>query len=599
MRITTATKSRLRSPILIASLLAWTGPAYAQEQDLRSAMSSRVVDLTATEGAAPQYDAGGSVKAGYFRLRVEPKGLQSATICPDAVRDRLSKTEREKWNAFGGAVADVVFKRNYLWGMDATVVLRPGTSSTAPETASVTLSLITIKDPKHGNCEIKIGGVTGAANVDYESFLVPLGSGPANYSDRIQVDLKSGYSSVTDKKRIAQLWDGLVKPVTAAIFAPAAAVVGAVSDQAQAAIIQELSRNIIAGYPESFTADPGPGQKARKIFLKLDFINLPGPGGVPAVATGGITIALEYQASVFLKNASFYRDIIDTPATLLQTVVRTSSGDKAIGSLLPATSYNQLRYTAATPELFNGGCATVRDELVKLGLSSVDASVFLWATASENPNALVRDKLWEIGCIKTAANDLSKVGIKPPPVPTPPPGRRATLAEMYSAMDNLATMMQLNRLNGDLAKRFAPKITLIVDDRARSLLALDELVVELDKDVALQLLAQKFTRLGCYAPRSSNPELTLPMRPAYPPALNPTERASAAIALLGGLEGLEGEPFLVSFKYGPVVDPEVPQINAVSIAARGSDIGPVVREVTENRRPVSCNESWMNPVFIK
>jgi hypothetical protein len=578
--------------ILGALCTVSAGPAQAQDAALSSAMSGRVVDITDAEGAQPQYDPSNAVKAGYFRLRIEPKGLSTATECPDSVLDRMAKADRNRWKAAGGKLVDVVFKRNYLWGIDATLVLRPDNAA-APDTATVNLSLITIKDPKSGNCQIKIGGKAGAPTVDYESFLVALGSGPANYSDKIQLNLNAGYSAETDKDRVALLWSGLVKPIAGAIFLPAAGVVDAVAPEAQAAIIDELNRNTLGNYPETFRADPGPGKRAHKIFVKLDFVNLPPVGGAPASISGGITIGIEYQASVFLNNANFYKDITDPPAKLLDAKIRTVSGDAQI-AMLVNNSYKPIRYDASTTQMFDGGCAAAQGDLVKLGLSPVDVAVFLWAAARANSHPAISDHVWDIGCIKAAETDLAKVGIKSP---TAPEGKRATVPQMHDAMDKLAKMIKLGAPDSDWAKRFAPKLTLITDEATRSLLKLDGLVVRIDRDAALDLIAKNFSNLGCYAPRTSSPDLLLPMRPDFPPPLASTDRASAAIGLISGGQGGASQPLILSFRFDPVVDGELAQVSTISIAARGGDVSPVVTELTQNRRPVSCTESWMDPIF--
>jgi hypothetical protein len=553
------------------------------------------------DGAQPQYDDRGNVQAGYFRLRIDPINLQTATTCPKTALGNLSKDDNERWKEVGGALVDVVFKRNYAWGIDGTVTLQPGVTGTGPNAASVTLSLIMIKNPKKENCQIKIGGAMGGSSVEYESFLVPLGDGPVNFSDRIQVNLQSSYTSETDKTRVDAMWNGVLKPVVGAVFAPAATVVGAVSDQAQADIITAMNKNVIAEYPITFKADPGAGNRATKIFVKLDFVNLPPAGGEPDPSSGGVMLSLEYQASVFLRNAPFYKDITATPAEIISIVTRTAGGDKPIDSQLDAGHLNQLRYAATTVDTFQSGCATLRNDMGKLGFSAVDTSVYIWALASENTNSGVRSKVWDIPCIKASQGDLAKVGIKPPQPPVDP-GRQATLVEMHKAMNNLATLMQLGRADPDLSdlmERFAPRITLIVDEHVRGVLQLTDLVTTGDKDTILKLVVTRFSRLGCYGPRQSSPDLQLPMRPDFPPALGATERASAAIALLGGREGVIAEPEVFSLKFGPVPAGGAAQVNTISIASRGADSGPVIKELTEGRRPVSCTETWMDPAFVK
>jgi hypothetical protein len=392
--------------------------------------------------------------------------------------------------------------------------------------------------------------------------------------------------------------------VVGAVFAPAATVVGAIADEGQADLIKEMDRNVIASVPIVFKADPGTGNKAKKIFVKLDFVDLPPPDGTPKKSSGGVIISLEYQASVFLRNASFYRDITATSAEILSTVIRTAAGDKTIASQVSEISLNALRFTATTPAAFDVGCGTVRNELATKGLSSVDSAVFVWALASANPNDSVNKKVWEIPCINSAKADLAKVGIAPPPPPTKPPEvakRQATLAEMHKAMDNMATLMQLGRVDPqffDLEQRFAENVTLIVDEHTRALLQLTDTTLKGDRDTILQLLATHFTRLGCYGPRLSSPDLQLPTRPEFVP-LATGERAAAAVVLFGGRDGVTAEPFVISFKFAPASDSHAAQIDTISIAQRGADVGPVIKELTEGRRPKSCTENWMDPIFSK
>lgn len=580
--------------IILAAAFTFSVSAHAQNSEMRSGMSARISDLTETEGMLPERDANKAIKAGYVQLVVQPKDIHKADICPDEVWDALPSEKRKLWKQTETALYDIAFNKNYVWGVNAEVIL--------DTTRTVQIALINIKDPKKAGCQRRIGGKldsTGPAQVDYESSLIPINTNLNNFSSKIQVDLKSTYLETADPDRIKAFWGG-IGGLASLIAAPVGVIMGQLSDQATPIIADQLNVKPEGSSPEFFRAEPGDGKRARKIFVKLDFINLLQPGAVPA-ATGGVTIALQYRASVF-SNTNFYVPVKDSPGQLLQTQIRTQQGDKAIVELLPQNIYNPLRYEASNPDQFKLGCGTLNSELRKLGLSPTDAMIFVWATASANTQ--LSTQLYNIECLNTveARAELAKVSILVPTKPEPPkiPTRLASIDEMKAAMGNLATMIRNSGVNPDLLNRFTPQMYLVTDDHSGQLMKLDEYGKERTRQDVLALISSKFARLGCYAPRDSRPDKLLPMRPNYGP-LGEKERAAAALIFFPGEGGQAGEPLIASFRFtaaevsasGELIQP--PRISVISITKRGTDNGEVVQELLVGR--TNCDEDWMKPVF--
>jgi len=584
-----------KAVVLPFFLLIAAGQARADDgapaNPLYGAMSNRIRDVTDTLGTLPERDASNAIKAGYFRLRIVDQNAYSAAICPDVVYDKMDKADRNRWKEIDAKLADLAFNKSHIWGITANIAVDDGGAHTPSE-----IWLINIKDPRSKKCTLKLGGsLTSDASptLDYQSQLIPF-SRVAGFNNKITVDLKSAYTEEADPARLKMMWDGLGL-IGGLIFAPAAGVIKAAAPVGQQMASDALKKNFTAELPLTFDSDPGASHRSKAMFVKLDFISLSGPGDPPDAAKGGVTIYLEYLASIFSGNAASYQKI-DNPSAVLGAQMLTSTGNKTVQEQLAAAVYNSV-FLAPDPAAFQNSCPIMKAELDKLGLSAVDRAVFLWAVASTNPNT--KDKLYAIQCLVDAQPDLTKVQIAIPP--RVPETRLATYAELKAALDNLATMMRSGGYNDDLATRFADKIYFYADGETGTRLNLGN--GSNDKVALLTQLSTNFGKLGCYGPRDSRPDLILNVRPNLGP-LGDKERAAAAITSANP-HGEQGAiPYIISLRFAPVQLPTadnpavVPaKVTGIFLTRRDAGNDDVLRELTDGRRPQSCTESWMDGIF--
>lgn len=357
-----------------------------------------------------------------------------------------------------------------------------------------------------------------------------------------------------------------------------------------------------------FEADPGQGKRANKVFVHLGFPPL--RKTLPTPLAGGMTFFIDYRASLF-RRGQFYSTTFPAgnpikasevlSVTPIPALNPPTTALRTVREALPTAVYDSLA-KAATTELFDGACPGARTALRAVGLSPVDADIFLWAVASQSQNEAVSKHLGKLKCFGSDQRDnLKKMGIVVVDeiiVDGPPPTTKATLGSMHSAMTSLAMLMQGATagapLNPDLTERFADKIRLVMaDETTQQMMKQPEISFEKSRDEILHLITQNFSNLGCYAPRVGRDSVMLPLRPNFFD-LPTNGRASAAIAL-----SREAAPraFIFSFGFAPVLGQEKPKIATIMIGRRGGDNGEVIQQIRADRRPLSCTEGWMDEVF--
>lgn len=595
-------RSRLAGLSLIA--LAAPLPALAQTQagegvsSFRTGLKGRIVEQRA-QGVEPTRDASGRIDAGYYRLRFEPTLITEAAVCPR----RTFRTSQDfaRWRSQEEALYQKIFDKEGVWSITARANLHVGGVDRTPRE----IRLIAIENPEERNCKLKLAGSQDGDDMllDQASVLVPFNSSNTVYEDRLKVGFKSVYKLEPDDARLDQLWSGINLFATT-VSAGLGPIVGAVTPLGKTETARLLTTDVEAEAPVWFEADPGTGRRANRVFVHLAFPPL--PQTLPQTLSGGMTIYLDYQASLF-RRGQFYASAFPTAAPVRAAEVLSATpipstnaaapGLRTVRDALGNGVYDALA-NAATPATFDGACSTARPALRALDLSEVDADVYLWAVAASSSRPEVSQHLGKLACFGEAQRaNLKKLGVVVVDEVIVPPTTQATLGDMHAAMTSLGGIMQGGPgapLNPDLTVRFAERIRLVLaDDAAQGLIAQSEPSVERPRDEVLGLIAQHFSNIGCYAPRLGRDALMLALRPRFF-ELPANGRASAALAL-----SREATPraFILSFGFAPVPENGKAKIATVLIGRRGADNGDVVKELIVDRRPAGCNDAWMNEVF--
>ncbi|WHU01112.1 MULTISPECIES: hypothetical protein [unclassified Sphingomonas] len=593
-----------RSHLTVFTLVAACAPLPVLAQGaeavsgFRNGLKGRIVEQRA-QGVDPQRDSANKIDAGYYRLRFEQTAIADAAICPRAAFK--SGEEFAKWRSDEGGLYQQIFDKKGVWSLTARVGLRARGS----ERTSRELRLIAVENPEEKNCKLKIAGSQQGDDdvLDAASLLVPFDPTNTIYEDRLTVAFKSVYKLEPNSQRLDQLWAGINLFATT-ISAGLGPIVGAATPLGKTETAKLLTTDVETEAPASFEADPGQGTRANRVFVYLGFPPL--PRTLPATLTGGMTISLNYQASLFRKGQYYSTTFTQTnPIRANEVLNATPIPAEAAGGNLRtvrqalATGVFDGLNNATSAAGFDGACSTARPALKALDLSEVDIDAFLWAVAARSSHEAVRDHPGKLTCFGTEGRaNLAKLGVVvTDEVPPPPPTTQAPLLAMHAAMTSFGGIIQAppgTPLNPDLTVRFADKIRIVLaDDAAQALMPQSEISFERPRDEALTLLNQNFSNIGCFAPRQGSDTLMLPLRPNFFP-LPANGRAAAALVLS---REATPRPFIFSFGFDPVLQGGNAKIATILIGRRGAGTDDVVKELTVNRRPKSCTETWMNDAF--
>jgi hypothetical protein len=562
---------------------------------LRTGLQGRVIE-PADKGVQPQLDSSNHVQAGYYRLRFKPTNVADASICP---RTAFKSNEQfKKWRSKEGDLTQQIFDTKGIWSLTAAVKLYAnGTEYTARE-----IRLIRIENPEEQDCKIIIAGSeTGdLAAIDAATFPVPINYTNTVYSDSLNVVLKSEFKMEGNQKRIDALWSGLNLFATT-VSAGLGPIVGAVTPIGKTETKKLLDDDVQTVVPISFDSEPSPGERANRVYIHLGFPPLTEPP--PASPKGGMVVELDYQASLF-RTGQFYNPAVSITAEQvlsakpLPPVPGAAGGLRTVREGLDANVWDALK-DATSISAFDSACTVARPALIRLDLSDVDASLFLWAVASKSAHKEVSGNLDKLACFSPASRaDIAKMGVKI--VAPPVEGTVATLKDMYSAMKDAGRIMQDetnypgSAVDAELTDRFADQIRLVLADEVS--LAFSGLPDPSDvrsRTEVAAFLATKFSHIGCFAPRESRADLPLPLRPKLVD-LPAKGRASAALAL--SREAVP-RPFILSFGFEPAAPSKPAQISTIIMGRRGGDKGTVMQELTVDRRPASCTQTWMDEIF--
>lgn len=551
-----------------AAILAAAGPVGAHAQAsgdalLQNGMSGRISQLS--NGVAIER-VGGRPDAGYFLVRLIDNLSAEAATCP---KKAFEKGQGKRWRQLNNSIYDLVFKRSGLWGINAEfAVSNPSGQPTRQE-----IRLVSVKDPHKSACVPQVMGANGAGETPKFVFITPINVNDHVYGTEMPVHLKSVHQMETDKDRIDALWRGLGF-FAKVVSAPLAPLVDSFAGEGRKETEKALTEVGGEAYATRvFKADPG-GATTQSEFLYLGFESF--GQKEPATLTGGVTLQGDYQASVLVAPTRYLSDIAAAPtpeSVLAATPFRNNGVYQTVRDRLGAKANNLADQTSA--DAFSGSCTGLRPDLLALGLSEIDADLWLWAMARKSSHAAVSQKLDRIGCFGAIARaNLKRVGNieiekEVIVVETVPAGFEA----MQAAMANLGTMAAQGAINRDLLGRFASQIDVSIAD--------DELMAsagalnggDRDRAAVLDFLVRTFGRYGCYAPRDDRTQLAL--RPYMPLPTN-----GRAAAMMMHTKG--GTPYVVTFGFDGVpkneVDPKA-QVTAIAIQKQGNDTGDVVRDL--------------------
>ncbi|WP_176590732.1 hypothetical protein [Sphingobium sp. EM0848] len=587
--------------ILALGALGLPGYACAQgqygETTLRKGLAGRVVELGSAEGIQPSRDEQGRIKAGYYRLRFTGVGLTNVGQCP---RSQFpSNSEFKKWRSAESGLYNKVFSSKGLWSITASMTLLKDNIERTPRE----IRLIRVENPEEKSCNVVVAGSQAgdAAAMESLSFPIPISSENKVYSQSLNVVLRSAYHLDPDKNRIDQVWKGLNLFATA-VSAGLGPIVGAVTPNGKTETIKALTENVETAVPILFDGVPASGSRGNKVFVYLGFPPL--PTTPPTAIQGGYVIALDYQATLY-REGQFFDPVhpITSDEVLAATPIPgAGGGGSGLRTISAALDTNMLQtlLKAADVSAFDSACLVARPALRQLDLSDVDADLYLWAMARQSPQPGVSGNIDKLTCFGSVARaNLARAGVtiedRVPQISV------ANLKDMHDAMTMLGFIAQSpvpasgESYPSAVLDPFAEQIKIVVaDDATRAWVGLPGVVQNLSRQDALKLLASKFSRIGCYAPRAGRDDLMLPLRPEFAP-LPANGRASAALILS---DEDKPRPYIASLGFDPVPKGSRAKISIIQISQRGLDADAVTKELTENRRPVSCSESWMDEAFV-
>jgi hypothetical protein len=157
--------------------------------------------------------------------------------------------------------------------------------------------------------------------------------------------------------------------------------------------------------------------------------------------------------------------------------------------------------------------------------------------------------------------------------------------------------LQSQTVGDNLSAGFADVVALYVEEPFRSHLGMAQATATLPKRDALELLVKGFERAGCFAPRASRRELLLASRVPLM-TLAATDRVGALALKLRAPSAATGIAAVMTFVARGYAEPRTaPLTEVIAITAPRAYQDNVLAELSEGRRPASCNEEWMNPVF--
>lgn len=558
----------MKQALFAAAILAAAAPVGAQAQAsgdalLQNGMSGRITRLS--NGVAIKR-VEGRPDAGYFIVRLIDNLSAEAAICP---KKAFEKGQGKRWRELNNNIYDLVFKRKGLWGINAEfAVSNPSGQPTRQE-----IRLVSVKDPHKSACVPQVLGSNAAGETAKFVFITPINVNDHIYGTEMPVHLKSVHQVEADQDRIDALWRGLgffAKVVSAPLAPLVDSFAGEGKKETEKALTEFGGE---AHATRTFQANPD-GDTTQSEFLYLGFESFGQTN--PATLTGGVTLKGDYQASVLVAPVRYLSDIAAAPPperVLAATPFRTNGVYQTVRDRLGAKANNLADQTSA--EAFSGSCTGLRPDLLALGLSEIDADLWLWAMARKSSHAAVSQKLGRIGCFGDIARaNLKRVGNiviedEVVVVDTVPPG----FAAMQAAMANLGTMAAQGAINRDLLGRFADKIDVSIAD--------DELVANAgalngggrDRAAVLDFVIRTFGRHGCYAPRDDTTQLAL--RPYMP--LRANGRAAAMM-----MHTKDGTPYVVTLGFDgvPKNDPAAKaQVTAIAIQKQGNDTGDVVSDL--------------------
>ncbi|WP_033074514.1 hypothetical protein [Sphingopyxis sp. MWB1] len=552
----------------VVSLGAPAGAAAADESGdelLQKGLAGRVTPL---DNGVTIKRVGAHPDAGYFLVRLIDNHSTEAAICP---RRAFESGQGKRWRQLNDRIYDNIFKREGLWGINAGfAVSNPAGQATRQE-----IRLISVKNPQAKHCVPDVLGVNNEGAPPRFLFITPINVQEHVYGTEMIVDLKSVHQMEANQQRIDQLWSGLgffAKTVSA----PLAPLVEALAGEGKKEVNDALTQ--VGGEARAvrrFTANPA-GDRTQSEFIYLGFDKFGQTD--PATLQGGVTLQGDYQASVLLPATRYLSDLAQPiPQSILSaTPMRAADGR-------PQTVRDRLGAKAdalaaqASPQAFSGSCTALRPDLLTLGLSEIDADLWLWAMAKTSSHAAVSGHLDQIACFGPLARaNLKRVGgitIEAPVVTAEqvPPSYRA----MHRAMDNLGLMATLGAVNADLLPRFAEKIDVsIVDDRLAGAAAAVNGGGR-DRAAVLDFMTQNFGRFGCYLPRSDPSDYQL--RPFMP--LRAGGRAGAMM-----MHSKDDVPYIVTLGFDPVAkgkEDNVAIVSAIAIQRQGGDTGALVRDLAQ------------------
>ena len=426
-------------------------PASAQEvgdELLQKGLAGRVTPL---DNGVTIQRAGAYPDAGYFIVKLIDQRSTEAAICPKAAFER---GQGKRWRNLNDRIHDGVFARKGLWGINAGfAVSNPGGQATRQE-----IRLVSVKNPHKKSCVPDVLGVNSDGTPPRFLFITPINVNEHIYGTDMVVDLKSVHQMEASQERIDQLWTGLGF-FAKTISAPLAPLVDAFAGEGKKEVNAALTE--VGGEARAtriFKANPD-GGKTQSEFIYLGFENF--GQSDPNALSGGVVLQGDYRASVLVPAARYLSELAQPlPQSILAATPLSANG-------APQTVRDRLGAKAdalaaqSTPDGFSGSCGGLRPDLFALGLSEIDADLWLWAMARTSSHEGVAKHLDKIACFgPTAKANLKRVGniaIEPPPPPKVelvPPSYLA----MHRAMDNLGLMAAQGAVNADLLGRFAEKI---------------------------------------------------------------------------------------------------------------------------------------------
>jgi len=558
----------MKRALFAAAILASAGPGVARAQGsgdalLQSGMDGRISPLS---NGVEIERVDGRPDAGYFLVRLIDNLSANAATCP---KRAFENGQGKRWRELNNRIYDLVFKRKGLWGINAEFAIsNPSGQPTRQE-----IRLVSVRNPHKSACVPQILGANATGETPKFVFITPINVNDHVYGTEMPVYLKSVHQMEADDNRIDDLWRGLGF-FAKVVSAPLAPLVDSFAGEGKKETENALTEVGGEAYATRvFKADPG-GTRTQSEFLYLGFASFGQKD--PATLTGGVTLQGDYQASVLLPPTRYLGDITAAPAperVLAATPFRSNGVYQTVRERLGAKANNLADQTSA--EAFSGSCTGLRPDLLALGLSEIDADLWLWAMARKSSHTAVSQKLDRIGCFgEIARANLKRVGNiaiekEEVVVETRPAGFEA----MQAAMANLGTMAAQGATNPDLLGRFADRIDVSIadDDLAASGGALNG--GGRDRAAVLDFVVRTFGRHGCYAPRDDTTRFEL--RPYMP--LRANGRAAAMMMHTKG-----GTPYVVTLGFDGVPKNDAgakAQVTAVAIQKQGNDTGEVVRDL--------------------